>query len=466
MINKYYKIIHNNNSTLFKFIFSLRYLFAIFTIFIAFFLLIPNFFDYKKRFIFLKIHVLQNYNFNIEKYEKIDFQALPTPRIKLKNVIINFDKTSSKLEAKNLIIYPKYSSIYNIKNFQSNKLILKNSVLISEISNLNNSFNNFLNQDRKLSIDNLNLKIINENEPMIELTKINFTNYGYKKNLIEGDIFKKRFKIVLKDLNKNFKIKLLNTGLSADISFDDNEKENFIRGIFKVKILNSNLKFNFDYDHKSLNIYNSYFRSKDLSFKNNSIIIFEPFFNINSKFNIEEINTNIFNLINLKLLESKNLIKKMNIQKEIIFETKKFEKNLIDNLYLKLDLTYGNLDYFKKLSISGNQFNCSGRINFLEEFPLLFFDCSIISPNKRKLIKSFSIKKKEINKNFELKAKGYLSVINRKINFKDISTDNNYNASKEDLVYFKEIFERTLLEENFIGIFNSKKIKEFILELY
>ena len=222
-----------------------------------FFLLIPNFFDYEKRFVFLKIHVLQNYNFNIEKYEKIDFQALPSPRIKLRNVIINFDKTSSKLEAKNLIIYPKYSSIYNNKNFQSNKLILKDSVLITEILNLKNSFNNFLNQDKKLSINNLNLKIINENEPLIELTKINFTNYGYKKNLIEGDIFKKRFKIVLKDINKNFKIKLLNTGLSADISFDDNEKENSIRGIFKVKILNNNLKFNFDYDNKSLNIYHS-----------------------------------------------------------------------------------------------------------------------------------------------------------------------------------------------------------------
>ena len=41
----------------------------------------------------------------------------------------------------------------------------------------------------------------------------------------------------------------------------------------------------------------------------------------------------------------------------------------------------------------------------------------------------------------------------------------NYNASREDLDYFKEKFENTLFNENFVGIFNLKKIKEFILEI-
>ena len=47
--------------------------------------------------------------------------------------------------------------------------------------------------------------------------------------------------------------------------------------VFKSKILSTNLKFNFNYDQKSLKIYNSFFRSKNLSFKNNSSITFEPF---------------------------------------------------------------------------------------------------------------------------------------------------------------------------------------------
>ena len=41
----------------------------------------------------------------------------------------------------------------------------------------------------------------------------------------------------------------------------------------------------------------------------------------------------------------------------------------------------------------------------------------------------------------------------------------DYEASKEDLVYFKKIFETTLLNENFLAIFNLNKIKKFILEI-
>ena len=40
-----------------------------------------------------------------------------------------------------------------------------------------------------------------------------------------------------------------------------------------------------------------------------------------------------------------------------------------------------------------------------------------------------------------------------------------YNASKEDLKYFKVIFENILFDENFIEIFNLKKIKDFIIEI-
>ena len=48
MINKYKKLIHNKFSRFFKFFFSIRYLFVIFFVAIVLFLLIPQFFDYKK----------------------------------------------------------------------------------------------------------------------------------------------------------------------------------------------------------------------------------------------------------------------------------------------------------------------------------------------------------------------------------------------------------------------------------
>ena len=41
----------------------------------------------------------------------------------------------------------------------------------------------------------------------------------------------------------------------------------------------------------------------------------------------------------------------------------------------------------------------------------------------------------------------------------------NYEASTEDLKYFKDSFENILFNESFLEIFNLKKIKEFILEI-
>ena len=101
----------------------------------------------------------------------------------------------------------------------------------------------------------------------------------------------------------------------------------------------------------------------------------------------------------------------------------------------------------------------------LEELPLLFFDCSINSDNKRALLKKFDIDVKSDNKNFNLNVKGNLSFLNQKINFKDISLNENYKASNEDLNYFKESFENILFNDDFVGIFNLNKIKEFILEI-
>ena len=61
--------------------------------------------------------------------------------------------------------------------------------------------------------------------------------------------------------------------------------------------------------------------------------------------------------------------------------------------------------------------------------------------------------------------KGNFNILNNKINFQNIVASNNYDASKEDLRYFKETFETIFFDRNFIEIFDLKKIKELILEI-
>ena len=76
----------------------------------------------------------------------------------------------------------------------------------------------------------------------------------------------------------------------------------------------------------------------------------------------------------------------------------------------------------------------------------------------------FSINIKGSNDASELKIKGNLNILNKKINFDRIFL-NEKKLPKEDLKYLKNSFENILFNESFLEIFKIKKIKNYILEI-
>ena len=101
-------------------------------------------------------------------------------------------------------------------------------------------------------------------------------------------------------------------------------------------------------------------------------------------------------------------------------------------------MAYGRLNFSKNLLISDSNFICKGRINFLDEYPVLYFNCTLDSKNKQKLLRKLNIDQKINNKSsLKLNVKGNLNILNNKVNFDKIEMNNEYNASKEDLIYFK-----------------------------
>ena len=60
--------------------------------------------------------------------------------------------------------------------------------------------------------------------------------------------------------------------------------------------------------------------------------------------------------------------------------------------------------------------------------------------------------------------KGNLNLLNKKINFDNALLDNK-DYSKEDLKYFKKSFEKIIFEKSLMGIFDLKKIKNFVLDI-
>ena len=465
MLNKFFKRIHNSNSKLLKFIFFLRYLVAIFFVTISLFLTIPTFLNYEKKEDVIKSYLIRNYNLEISEYSNIKYKAFPLPRLELNKAQIKFIKTKTNLEVSKLKIYPKIFSIYNFDKLKANKIIFDDTVANLQVINFKPFTEHLLKQSNKVSFNNLNLKITNINKSILKIENLYFSNFGYKRNHIKGKIFGKKFKLNLEDNLRGFKFKLINSGVNADLFFDEKQIHKKKTGSFKSKILNTNLKFNFVYDDKKLKIFNSFYRSKNLSFNNESIITFAPFFNMKTNLEIEEINFKIFETIDLnKIIEFKDIIKKINSNNIINYKPKKLTKSFIDDFNFYIDLAYGRLNYKKKFLVEGNLFSCEGNFNILDEYPLLYFNCKILVNDQKKLLKKFSIKTKMNNGNFNIETKGNLNILNKKINFDKISL-NSIELTKDDLKYFKNSFERILFEKNFLGIFNLKKIKIFILEI-
>ena len=466
MINKIFKIINNKFSRIFKFIFFLRYLFLIFFVATVLFISIPHFFDYKKREKIIINNLSQNYGFKIKALANIKFNSFPTPNFEINEVSANFVLNHNNFQTEKLIIYPKLSSIYNYQNFHIKKIKLENNIYQTDLLNLKDFSAKILHLEKKLSLNNLNLKIIDNNNNVINLKKVNFLNYGYNKNIIYGEVFSRKFKINLKDDLENIYFKLQNTGVSASLNILDNEQSNEFKGSFKGKVLKSNFKFDFDYDDEVLKIKKFFFRDKQISFNSEGLIKIKPFFKVYSSTEIKNIDKNLLKNIDLeKLLKFKDIIKRVSSKNDFTFQSKRFSGNIIKDLLVKTNLEYGRLNINKNFSFSNSEFACISDINLLEEYPVLNFNCLVNSPNKKELFKKLNINYKGNRESFNLNVKGNINILNNKINFDDIKANSNYKASKEDLEFYKVNFENILFNKNFINIFELSKIKNFISEI-
>ena len=465
MINKTYKRIHNKYSSIFKFLFFLRYLFVVFIISFGLFLCIPKLFDYGKKEQIIKNHFFKNYNLKLNSLESVKYKLLPMPNLEIQNANFDFDMSSIKLNSKKVNIYLKFSKIYNRKDFDSKKIILNKSSISIDINEFKILSKYILKLRNKLSFKDLNLIINKKNKTLTEIKKIYYSNYGYKKNSIEGILFNKKFKIIHKNYFQVINFKLLNAGINVKINLLDKTKNLFV-GNLKAKILNSNLKFNFQLDDKKLIINNSYFRNKSLSFDSKNQITFQPFFNIASNIMLKDINLKKFEDIDLEyLLNFKSFIKKINSKNIINYKKKKFSKALFDNYNFNINLEYGRLIYSKSFLNAEGTINCNGDVNLIDEYPLLNFKCNIFSKDKKKFLKKLSLKYKKNNEILNLDIEGYLNIFNKKITFIIIKMNSEYMATKEDLKYFKDSFETILFDKDFISIFKINKIKKFLIEI-
>ncbi len=428
---------------------------------------IPKFFDYEKKGEEIKNFLSLNYQLEINSYNSIKYKIFPVPKISLENVNLTFNKNFNNFKANRINIYLDLNSIYKNK-IVSKKIFINENKMTIRVEDIEYLFDFFQNLKLKLIVKNLDLNLIKENDSLIKFKNINFSNYGFKKDKIQGMVFDKSFEIFHDKKKKNLELKILDTGISANFKIVDYDKNQFLAGTSKINILNNYVKLDYLINKNQIVINKSKFRNKDLSLSFQNLIKFKPYFEMDLNLKIEKINYKLFSQLDLeKLLYKKDIIKKLNSITKIEYKEKKLlQHNLIKKYNSKIYLENGRMNDQSKIGLPGSLVHCKNETTLISEPPRFYFKCSLKITNLKKFNKYFSISKNINNKPINLYFEGSINIFRNKINFEKISIEEiNYIANNEDKIFFKKNFEDTLLKGGFFDIFKTQKIKNFINEI-
>jgi len=439
---------------------------------------IPTFYNYDKSTV--KNIICQNNKVECLIKGKVSYKFYPTPRLKIKNLVINgfenkkktiakAEDVSIKLSFKNLLAkekhrftkvelnnfeinldlknFKKYQDFFDRKKysipviFNNGEIILyegKNYVASITQTNLTTKF------DQDLINSELNGKFLNDN-----------IYIGLNRESIDKKI---STELILKMKNLNFftKVNLMNSKKAKDI----------IDGNFSVKKGKNKIVGIFDYKDKEFIIKKSNIRNTLIDGKLEGKIILMPFFIFNLDLSLNSINfTRLYNhFLSLNEKEQKDLFKinnkingKLNLSTEKVYSKnnliKSFESRL--NFYngeTKIEQLLLNLGKLGAADILGNINNDKKLSNFK-------FESNIFVDNQKKFLSKFGIYNKEsINSNLFIS--GNLDIENIKVSFYEISDDKKFNI--EDINFIESEFNDLMLEEGFKNMFNFQKLKTFL----
>ncbi len=467
MINRIFKTINNKRSKYHNFFFFLRYIFVIFFISTFLYLSLPKFLNHQNQLGSIKDYLAYNYKLELKSLSSLEFNIFPQPNLSLKNVEFKINNLPLSVNSKNLRIFLSYKDIYNFDNLKTKKIELNSSESSLDISKIADLLNYFKTLEHKLIVKNLDLNLKKKTKSIIEIKNISFSSNKNEKIKLKGLLFNERFLALFYKDSKKLKFEIPNAGVNVNIDLNQSKNKKFYSGTSNISILRNYLKLNFSFNSNQIIINKSNVRNQDLSISLNSLINFYPFFESKSNIHINKFNKELISKIKLKNIFSNNkyILERLNSNSKITYDNKLSRNSLIKNISAELKLAHGRLMYTNNINFLGGSFNCKGSSLLTEEYPRMDFDCKLNINDKKKLFKKISVPNKFTNNKIDLVLLGSLNLFNKKINFEKIQVNNQKSIKQEDKIYFKEIFERILFDENFFSIFKTIKIKEFILEI-
>jgi hypothetical protein len=438
-MNKKFKFIFKDKKN-YKVILYLLF-FVVFIFFVYFF--IPKFFNYTPKLV--QESLKKNSDINIEYISNIDYQLLPSPRLKLSGVYLELGKNILSVENAELEIILNPLRIINYKILDYHKLLLKNGSTNIEIKKINKIFNYIKKNQNKINFKNNTTIFLRENKKLFEinnsLVKFNTKNNTQLLNL-NGLFLNHKASFILKEKKNNkinITLKVPELDISTNIFLENIDNFKIFKGIINLEVLNNFFQFNF-IKEKKITISKGFIRGNLINSSFEGDISFRPYFLFNldikpSSFDIKKLVSIIKKIYFTENFNAIEIIKKIDgslnfkdsVKGRIIFknreiELKNFELDKEKKIFLNAEiLEFGKkgkmqfnlINNVKKINITGIVIPSSLKINFEK----IMFEDKIFSPSDvKKYEKKF---KNEVLQNSLVNILSEVKLNNFFKNFKD-----------------------------------------------
>ncbi len=482
-ITKYFEIKNYNINFLKKIdFFSSNFFIIHLPIAILFFgflyLAIPVFYKYEKSNI--ENIICKKNNIQCKIQGNIKYRFFPTPRLKIKNLIINETKEKKrifltvdhaliKLSFKNLLAKEKhrfvkielnqYESNIDLKNFKKYNNILNQKIDLIPVRFKNGRIQFFEGEEYIASITKANIEINFEDNSVDAELKGKFLNDDIFIDLFRENIKKKiQTDLILKMSNLNFLTK-------ANFYKSENKKDE-INGNFLVKKDKNKITGIFNYKNNEITINKSNIRNAFIDGKIEGQIKLLPYFDFNLDLNLNSINfTKLYNyFLSLDEEKQKKLFKisekingKLNFSADKVYS----KHNLVNSFESRLKFYNGNLKMEQFLVNLGKlgAADILGLISKDKKYTNLKFESNIFVDNEKKFKSKFGIYDIEkISPN--LFVSGSIDLENARASFYEIFDDEK--LSNENINFIESEFNDLMLDNGFSNLFNFQKFKVFL----
>ena len=442
------------------------------------YLFIPTFYNYDKSSI--ENLICKNQNIKCVVRGEVNYNFFPTPRIKIKDLVINgfAGKKNTLLTAEYAAVKLSFKNLLTKDKHEFKKINLNNYEVNFDLANLKKYKNIYTKKNNFLPINFVKGKIIffNENNYVATINDVNLNlileEYS-KEAVLKGKFLNDDIYISLDSKKIDGKpstdiiLKMSGLNFLTKANFYNYEKDkDVIHGNILIKKDKYRFTGFFAYKDNEITISTSNLRNIFLDGKLEGKIKLLPFFNFNLDLSLNSLNfTKLYN--NFLALDEKDQKKLFKINKKINGKlTLSSEKiyssyNLVKSLESRIKFSNGNILVEQCLFNLGKlgAADISGAINNDKKFTNFKYESNIFVDNQKKFLSKFGIyNKKDIFSN--LFVSGNFDLKNIRNIFYEISDEEK--LSKNDVDFIEKEFNNLMLSDGYENLFRFPKFKEFI----